>query len=78
MTCATGSQMPWPRQLTRHSVEKGARRLETLRVVTVVQTIDADPAVGRWRMYETRIADIDADVRERLVARIEEDQVARP
>ena len=58
------------------SVEKGTRSLVALGVVAVAETVDADAAVARRRMHEARVADVDADVRERGVARVEEDEVA--
>src|SRR5574343_2046775 len=61
---------------TKDSVEESARSLEALRVVAVVQAVDADTAVSRWRVNEARVADVDADVRQRAIQRIEEDQVA--
>ena len=58
-------------------LEESARRLETLGVVAVAQAVDADLAVGRRRMNEAGVADVDADMRIRAVAGVEKDQVAR-
>src|SRR5574343_443789 len=78
--------MSWGRALpqqsrprpTKDSVEESAGSLEALRVVAVGQAVDADAAVGRWRMDEARVADVDADVRQRAIQRVEENQVAGP
>ncbi len=60
------------------SVEKGSRSLETLGVVAIAQAVDAYAPTGRRCVNESRIAQIDADMGERLVAGVEENQVAGP
>ena len=44
------------------SIEERSRRFEALRIVAVAQTVDADPAIGRWGMNEARLAEVNADV----------------
>jgi len=60
------------------SVEEGSRRFEALGVVAVIHTVDPHPSVAGWRMDETGVAQIDADMGERPVAGIEKYQIAGP
>ena len=64
------------RRRAETSVEVRARGFETLRVVASVQLVDAHAAVGRRGVDEALVADVEADVRVRGVARVEEDEVA--
>src|SRR5574343_1649944 len=63
---------------TKDSVEESAGSLEALRLVAIAQAVDAHAAVGRWRVDEARVGDVDADVRQRAIQRVEENQVAGP
>ncbi len=66
-----------PPALPDISIEICPRCFEALRVVGGLQVINAHTAVGRWRMNEAIIPDINADVGERCVARVEKNQVTR-
>ena len=68
--------MPSVEEAPGCSVEIGACRFETSGEIARVEAVDAHSPGARRRVHETVVADIDADVRERCIARVEENQVA--
>jgi len=75
-TCSEAGKSNFRAAIWR-SVKKAARCLETLGVVAVAQAVDADAAIAIRRMNKACIADIDADMRKRSIAGIEEYEIAR-